>query len=181
MTNLLLLSASLLVAPLQDEKAEPAPAAASPAVAAIEKLGGKVDHEGMDASKPIVSVNFGVAKIKDADLESLKGLDSLTKLTLNNNKELTDAALEKLKQLGLTKLTKLYLVDTKLTDAGLAHLKEMKDLQVLSLVGTPITDAGLEHLKEVKGLKELYLFGTQVTDEGVKKLKEALPELKIDK
>lgn len=181
MTNPLLLSAILLAAPLQDEKAAPAPAAANPAVAAIEKLGGKVDHEGMDAAKPIVAVNFGVAKIKDADLDSLKGLDDLAKLTLNNNKELTDAGLDKLKQLNLPKLAKLYLVDTQVTDAGLAHLKEIKTLQVLSLVGTPVTDAGLEHLKEAKGLKELYLYGTKVTDEGVKKLKEALPELKIDK
>ena len=33
------------------------------------------------------------------------------------------------------------------TDAGLEHLKGMKQLQKLDLYGTRVTDAGLEHLK----------------------------------
>ena len=51
----------------------------------------------------------------------------------------------------------------------------------MSLVGTGVTDAGLDHLKELKNLQMVFVFGTKVTDEGVKKLKEALPKAKIDR
>ena len=68
-----------------------------------------------------------------------------------------------------------------LNDAGLEHLKGLKNLRILSLVGTQITDAGLESLKDLENLQELYVAGTKVTEDGVKKLTEALPKLKIAK
>ena len=49
----------------------------------------------------------------------------------------------------------------------------------VDLSGTKITDAGLKVLKELKELRELDLNGTQVTDAGVKELKKALPRLRI--
>ena len=42
-----------------------------------------------------------------------------------------------------------------------------------------MTDAGLEHLKELKQLKYLNLSGTNVTDDGVQDLQKALPSLRI--
>jgi hypothetical protein len=42
-----------------------------------------------------------------------------------------------------------------------------------------ITDAGLKELKELKGLKTLHLAGTQITDAGMKDLKQALPNTRI--
>jgi hypothetical protein len=44
-----------------------------------------------------------------------------------------------------------------------------------------VTDAGLEHLKYLKNLSELHLLWTDVTDAGVAELQRALPELKIEK
>ncbi|MBQ76918.1 MAG: hypothetical protein CMQ20_18095 [Gammaproteobacteria bacterium] len=38
--------------------------------------------------------------------------------------------------------------DTKITDAGLAHLKGLTKLETLSLSRTKITDAGVKSLKE---------------------------------
>ncbi|MBX6311825.1 MAG: hypothetical protein IRY99_02725 [Isosphaeraceae bacterium] len=143
---------------------------------AIQKAGGKVERDEKD--KAILAVNFATSKATDADLEPLKGLNRVQKLTLNNTK-ITDAGLEHLK--GLTSLRKLYLVDTDVTDAGLEALKGLTELQVLSLVGTKVTDAGLEHLKELKNLEELFVSGTKVTEEGASKLKEALPKVKIDR
>jgi hypothetical protein len=57
--------------------------------------------------------------------------------------------------------------------------KGIDHLQVKNLFDTKITDAGLEHLKGLKQLRELHLIETQVTDAGVKKLNEALPKLFI--
>ena len=42
-----------------------------------------------------------------------------------------------------------------------------------------MTDAGLEHLKGLKNLKKLYVWQTPVTDAGVAKLKEALPTVTV--
>jgi hypothetical protein len=51
-------------------------------------------------------------------------------------------------------------------------------LKELRLAGTRITDAGLAHLRGLKQLEQLDASGTQVTPEGLKKLRAALPKLK---
>jgi hypothetical protein len=55
----------------------------------------------------------------------------------------------------------------------------MSQLQCLTLNDTKVTDAGLEHLKGLSRLQWLGLHGTQVTDEGRTKLLNALPNLMI--
>jgi hypothetical protein len=42
----------------------------------------------------------------------------------------------------------LYLTDTRVTDAGLAHLHSLVDLQFLDLRGTTVTDAGVAELRK---------------------------------
>ena len=69
-------------------------------------------------------------------------------------------------------VTGVDLSGTRITDAGLKDLKELKGLRVLSLAGTRITDAGLKDLKELKGLRVLSLEGTLIGDAGLKDLKE---------
>jgi hypothetical protein len=115
-------------------------------------------------------------QVTDAGLEQLKGLTTLTSLSLDGTK-VTDAGLEQLK--GLTTLTSLSLDGTMVTDAGLEHLKGLTQLQDLSLDSTKVTDAGLEHLKGLTQLQTLSLFNTQVTDKGVKKLQQVLPNCQI--
>ena len=80
---------------------------------------------------------------------------------------------------GLTALEELHLTDTKITDAGLAHLKSLTKLNILGLSGTQISNAGLEHLAGLTKLGNLSLVHTRVTDEGIKKLKLVLPKLDI--
>ena len=81
---------------------------------------------------------------------------------LINDTKVTDAGLKHLK--GLTKLERLYLSDTKVTDAGLMHLTGLTKLKTLSLRNTKVTDAGLEHLKGLTELQTLELNSTEVTD-----------------
>jgi internalin A len=88
-----------------------------------------------------------------------------------------DAGLAHLKE--LKNLTDLHLDYTKITDAGLAHLKGLNKLSSLDLASTQVTDAGLTNLKGLTNLSTLNLYGTQVTDAGVKELQQALPSLTI--
>jgi hypothetical protein len=84
------------------------------------------------------------------------------------NSRVTDAGLEHLK--GLTQLEWLDLMDTPVTDAGLEHLKGLTQLQELYLGGTKVTDAGLDYLKGLTQLRTLYLGNTPVTDAGLEHL-----------
>jgi hypothetical protein len=47
------------------------------------------------------------------------------------------------------------------------------------LYNTAITDAGLKHIKELQNLQILHLQNTKVTDAGVKELKQAQPKCNI--
>ena len=59
---------------------------------------------------------------------------------------------------------------TKVTDAGLAHLKGLTQLQSLNLGFTKVTDTGLEHLRRLTKLQRLNLNYTKVTDAGLEYL-----------
>jgi Leucine-rich repeat (LRR) protein len=67
------------------------------------------------------------------------------------------------------------------TDAGLANLSELTNLQTLCLLGTKVTDDGLVHLRGLKNLQFLYLSGTLVTDGRVRLLQADLPECQMDR
>ena len=95
-----------------------------------------------------------------------------------SNTKVTDAGLVHLK--GLTKLGILGLNNTKITDAGLVHLKELTSLKKLFLNNTKVTDAGLVHLKGLTKLEYLNLGSTVVTDIGVAQLQQALPNCEIE-
>ena len=60
----------------------------------------------------------------------------------------------------------------RVSDEGLAYLKDCKNLEELRISYTPVTDAGLAHLKDFKNLTDLLLDRTQVTDIGLANFKE---------
>ncbi|MEZ5387207.1 MAG: c-type cytochrome domain-containing protein [Prosthecobacter sp.] len=88
---------------------------------------------------------------------------------LNVAKEFTDAGLDAIAPIA-DKLSSLDLARTKITDAGLAKVAAMKNLQELHLENTAISDAGLDHLKGLASLEYLNLYNTKVTDAGIAKL-----------
>jgi hypothetical protein len=57
----------------------------------------------------------------------------------------------------------------------------MTRLRLLYLSSTRVTDAGLEHLKGLTEIEWLFLPGTQVTDGGVNELQKALPNTHIER
>lgn len=91
--------------------------------------------------------------------------------------EISDATLAQVAK--LKNLQKLHLEQTKVTDAGLKQLKGLTNLEYLNLYGTAITDAGLAELQNLKHLKTVYLWQTKVTEQGIADLKKAMPNLDI--
>jgi hypothetical protein len=86
---------------------------------------------------------------------------------------------EKVKHLsGLTGVIGLDLSQTKITDAGLAFINDMPDLQWLQLSRTDITDGGIEHLISLKKLEALDITGTRVTQKAAESLAR-IPALRI--
>jgi hypothetical protein len=73
----------------------------------------------------------------------------------------------------------LYGNPAKITDEGISHLANLKDLEYLDLSDTLVTDAGLKHLEGLAKLEELYLHNTHVTEAGVRELRNSLPSLEI--
>ncbi|MHB1560489.1 MAG: tetratricopeptide repeat protein [Isosphaeraceae bacterium] len=66
------------------------------------------------------------------------------------------------------------------SDAGLAHIRNLVNLRSLSLSGDRITDAGLEHLAGLDSLESLRIRGTKVTAKGLDRLHKQRPVLTID-
>ncbi|MBC7854587.1 MAG: leucine-rich repeat domain-containing protein, partial [Pirellulaceae bacterium] len=149
------------------------------AVAAIEKLGGKLIFDervpirsaairqilGDDKYEAVVHVQLHTStKLTDGDLAHLARLTKLTHLYLNHT-QITSTGLAHLTR--LKGLTELWLSGTQVTDTGLVHLDPLKGLAALMLNNTQVTDAGLVHLADLNSLTQLQLDDTQVTDSGM--------------
>src|SRR6516165_936631 len=123
------------------------------ALAAVKKLGGKVQFDGKDKSKPVIAVDLDSKPLTDYELDILQAFSQLRLLSLNQT-PVTDAGLKHIQ--GLTSLRTLNLIRTKnpkhglISDAGLKRLNGLTNLQTLNLGGTQVTDAGLVHLEGLK-------------------------------
>jgi hypothetical protein len=138
------------------------------AVAAIEATGGFIDYvpflalvEGSGVTNPRESEAFPVTLLRHWLPPDY--FDEVLQVHLTNTR-LTEAGLVHLR--GLTDLQTLGLGNTQDTDAALARLR-LTGLQQLWLGGSQVTDAGLAHLQGLTGLQDLSLGSTQVTDAGL--------------
>jgi hypothetical protein len=104
-------------------------------------------------------------QIGDDDLRDLPHAAQLTYLTLGGTR-VTDAGLAHLKELPRVQWIDLH--QTRVTDGGMAHLAKLASLRQLDLTGTRVTDAGLEHLLELSELRVLMVGATPITDAGLK-------------
>ena len=96
-------------------------------VAAITKMGAKVEFDLQVADKPAIGVDLRGVRITDGLVDSLGQLKKLRKLNLYNTK-FTDADLASLAI--LSSLQTLNLSATRITDSGLASLQTLPNLQV---------------------------------------------------
>lgn len=88
-----------------------------------------------------------------------------------------DAGLTKIED--LTGLDDLDLRNTKITDAGVTSLLRLRKLQGLDLRNTKITDAGLVQLSRLGKLRVVLVEGTQVTRQGADALRNELPNCQV--
>jgi internalin A len=107
--------------------------------------------------------------VNDDVLEHLEGMNRLELLSLQFA-GITDAGLAHVRN--LTNLKRVYIDGNRIagsgiTDAGLAHLKGLYKLSTLSLQATQVSDAGLAHLQGLTNLSELNLSETKVSDRGL--------------
>jgi hypothetical protein len=145
---------------------------------AIEEMGGRVTYYSDSIWLPrfklfdkVGSVSLNGPSATDAVLTSL--MPSLKELKFNQcsltASAITDAGMAHLSE--LTQVECLALNMTAITDVALVHITGLTQLKQLFLDHTKITDAGLGHLTGLNELRWLYLDDTQITDAGLEHLK----------
>ncbi len=85
---------------------------------------------------------------------------------LYTGNEITDDQLNELKP-RLQSVEILFLDGTAVTDRGMEHFEDMKELRALGLGSTAVTDVGLRHLAQLTRLEALFLGGTGIPDRDV--------------
>jgi hypothetical protein len=146
------------------------------AIWTVEGLGGNVVRDPDAAGHPVVSVELGNTRVRDADLKVLRQFPELRELHLIGT-DVTDAGLREIGE--LRGLQMLNLRRTRVTDSGLRELWRLANLRILDLADTEVSDAGLEELRGLASLRRLDVVNTRVTAGGVKELRRALPELEV--
>jgi hypothetical protein len=159
--------------PLVEEFGLGRPLETSHPQAALGKLREELATEQHDGGPQLPAVDPQVEAIERLGRSRHRGVET----TRFDRTRVTDAGLVHLK--GLTRLRTLWLEGTGVTDAGLAHLRGASELNNLRLQGTGITDDVLPLLRGMTNLNELRLQGTRVTDAGVHELRKALPGLQV--
>jgi len=142
-------------------------------ITSVARLGGTVEFDENLPGRPIVKVDLHGTQVTDSDLTMFEyaknDLKQLRYLDLRLTK-ISDEGVARLKN--LRQLQTLNLFRTRLGDKGLAHLRKLTDLRILLIGGTQVTDAGLVHLRRFSKLRKLSLFQTPVSDNGIAELKQ---------
>ncbi|WP_375443377.1 c-type cytochrome domain-containing protein [uncultured Fibrella sp.] len=118
-----------------------------------------------------------VRTFNDAQAAALVKLSNQIVWLKLGDTQITDAALASIAK--LKNLQKLHLERTQITNAGLEKLTGLTYLEYLNLYGTAITDVGLASLSDLKSLRSVYVWQTKVTESGITALKKALPNVEV--
>ena len=145
------------------------------AIAAIEKLGGRVLYVAKDSKEynvTIIKNLFSKEKgFTAADAKLLGELSNAVEISFQHP-DTNDSWITPIKNLG--KLKRLHLEKTKITDKALDTVGAISSLEYLNLYKTAVTDGGMDKLKNLKKLKALYLWQTKVTEDKAKSFQAAM-------
>lgn len=134
--------------------------------------------ESFPALPELRLLNLETSGIESTGLQNLRGLPSLQKLNLRDDR-LTDQALLALPSLPKLKLLSVH--STQIYGYCLEHLCELPALTVLEIDGSPIDDGGLRFLPDNSTLRGLFLVGTRIRGPGLPALSRltALDDLSL--
>ncbi len=145
------------------------------AIAAIEKLGGRVLYVAKDSKEYNVTITKNLFNKEKgftvADAKLLGELSNAVEISFEHP-DTDDSWITPIKNLG--KLKRLHLEKTKITDKALDTVGAISSLEYLNLYKTAVTDGGMDKLKNLKKLKALYLWQTKVTVGKVKSFQAAM-------
>ncbi|MBQ18678.1 MAG: twin-arginine translocase subunit TatC [Planctomycetaceae bacterium] len=113
------------------------------------------------------SLAFSGPEFTDEHLSRLAEFKKLRMLDLRNS-SITDAGLAAL--VPLTNLQLLNLAGTKITNTGLETLARLKTLKTLLISSPEIDDGAMASITSHSGLEELNLVGTRISDDGLDQL-----------
>lgn len=156
-----------------DQKKDPA---VEQAKSKVRAAGGSVLELAQNDDRLEVAFHLSDQKVTDNTLKTLVGLSKVASLNLRGT-DVTSAGLAQLKN--LKDLTHLHLEKTKVDDAGMKHLQALPKLEYLNLYGTAVTDAGVSQLGSLKNLKRLYVWQTKVTRPAGLALQEQISGLEV--
>lgn len=116
--------------------------------------------------------------ITNDGLAQLRNCTNLTRLDLFGT-HIGDGGLASVGS--ITTLKELDLDRTEVSDKGLVNLQKLSSLTMLHLNKlSGVTDEGLAHLEQLKNLRSIQVANTNVTLAGLKRFHAALPECKIE-
>ncbi|OAI41853.1 hypothetical protein AYO40_06955 [Planctomycetaceae bacterium SCGC AG-212-D15] len=143
----------------------------APAPAEIERIATEFEQAGATIprtlARNVTSISFENARLAGLDLRVLRYFPDLAEVSLRN----PDADDGTLAQLARVKVERLNLFGTRISDAGLQHLKTFPNLKMVAMGKTRVTDRGLVHLRGLTRLEYVGLRGDDITDAGLVHLK----------
>jgi hypothetical protein len=143
------------------------------AVRQLEQIEARIYRSSTVCGRPVISVGLPQYRAKARHFELLAAFAQLRELSLEfdpgssfGRYEL-DPLVVHVRQLG--SLEKLDLGPGRVSDAGLVNLAGLHRLRSLA-VRRGVTDAGLKHLRDLKELRELGYFSADLRGDGLKHL-----------
>jgi hypothetical protein len=142
-------------------------------VAALQRFHPEITHDETKPGKPVIAVQFHAnasEKPEDGDLIHLRTFSNLRSLDLPSCSRVTDAGLEHLAE--LRPLVELNVNWTNVTPAGVIRaVRSRRMMQRLEVAGVKLSDDHVASLKALPYLQTLSLRATLVTDTGLESVK----------
>jgi len=120
------------------------------------------------AASAVTELDLKSEWITDAQMARVAQNSGLRKLDLSQTR-VTDQGLEHLKDLREVRDLSLYYAEY-ITDDGIGHLRNWKRLETLNLRGTRVTSKVFEHIAQLTNLRSLDVAFTEIDDEGFEHL-----------
>ncbi|MDB6140826.1 MAG: hypothetical protein JWO94_3898, partial [Verrucomicrobiaceae bacterium] len=146
--------------------------------AKMQALGASLMPLALDTEQQRLSVINAADKFGDKELAELTPIAAQVLWLDLARSQISDAGIATVAK--LNNLERLHLENTKVTDAGIASLSGLKNLEYLNLYGTKVTDAGIAKFAGSKSLKKLFVWQTGVTQAGAKALESKVPGLVVN-